>query len=69
MLAQIVKPFNAQISINYNNEKADARDVLHILSLAVFPGEVQFEAEGPDAGKALDAIEKFIADLNKNPMW
>lgn len=64
-LAKTVKPFNAKVVVCTENGKASANDILEVLALCVFPGEVIFEAEGADEEKVMEALEKFINNLNQ----
>lgn len=65
-LAKAIKGFDANVFIVRWNERANLKDVLHVLSLGIPPGEVQVEADGPDAEKALEQIEKvFKTDFSE----
>lgn len=44
---------------------ADARSIIAILALGIRTGDrVRVEAEGPDAGRVLDAIAAFLEDAS-----
>ena len=65
-LATLAKNFNANVFILRNGEKANVRDVLHILSMGIPAGEVVLEADGPEAEKALDALKQaFQANFDE----
>ena len=61
-IVKAVRRFRSRMEIRYGNQKADADDILNLLSLAVPQGaEVTLWAEGPDADKALDALSRLFS--------
>lgn len=53
--------YSSQITLKYNGNVANSRDVLQIIILELFKGvEVEIEAEGEDEQAALDAIKAMI---------
>ena len=62
VLVKTVNRFQADVLIHYGNQQADAGGIFDIMMLCVPRGaDVVFEAEGPDAGLALEAISKLFA--------
>jgi phosphocarrier protein len=61
-LAEIALGFeDTVIMVRREDEEADARSLMDLMMLGAGLGaEVELEAEGPDAEKALDAIEALI---------
>ena len=57
-LATIAKNVNATVCITRDGRHTNIRSILDILSLAIGPGEVIFEADGPEADKALEQIQQ-----------
>jgi multiphosphoryl transfer protein len=65
-LAMMMKHMNADVFVIKNGERANLKDILHVLSLGIHPGHVTLEATGPDAEKALGKIEEiFLADFKE----
>ncbi len=61
-IVKTVSAFHAQVLIHYGNQQADAGGIFDIMMLCVPRGaDVVFEAQGPDAEPALDAIAKLFA--------
>jgi phosphocarrier protein HPr len=62
-IVKTVRQFDSQVEIRYDSHKADAREVLQILSLGVPQGaEITLLAEGIDAQKVLEALVRLFAD-------
>lgn len=61
-LAEIALGFDdTVIMVRREDEEADARSLMDLMMLGAGLGaEIEVEAEGPDAEKALDAIEALI---------
>jgi phosphotransferase system HPr (HPr) family protein len=63
LIAKLVREFDCRVVLIKDHQRAEGTEVLQILSLTALPGdELQLEASGPDAAKALDAIEQLFAD-------
>lgn len=55
--------FQSEITINYNNQKIDAKDILNVMSLAVSKGkQIELIIEGPDEKYAMEDLTKLIQD-------
>lgn len=62
-LAQEAQTFQADISLVFDEQEADAKSILDILTLAAGPGnEVELRASGADAEAALDRLEQLFAN-------
>ena len=61
-LAEIALSFEDTLNmVRREDEEADARSLMDLMMLGAGLGaEIEVEAEGPDAEKALDAIEALI---------
>lgn len=61
-LAEIALSFDdTMIMVRREDEEADARSLMDLMMLGAGLGaEIEVEAEGPEAEKALDAIEALI---------
>lgn len=64
-LAQLAKTFDAKVEIIKGERRANACDVLQVLSLGVTPGEVTIEAIGVDAERALIAVEELFQKIDE----
>ena len=62
-LSQLCKQFDAQVRINVSGGSIDARSILEVLSAGIPRGPIEFEANGPQADEALQAIEKMLTDF------
>ncbi len=64
-LVKIAKSFpGTRTMITNGTREVNAASVLSILSLALKKGtEVEIKAEGPDEGKAVDALKEFLDNL------
>lgn len=61
-LVKVAQGFKANIRIAYNNNKADAKSILEVMTLGAEHGaEVAVTAEGGDAEKAIAALEALFA--------
>lgn len=65
-LAQLVKTFDVDVQLIKDGQRANANDVLHVLSLGITPGDVVVEVNGNDAEKALTAIEELFGKLDED---
>ncbi len=60
-LAKEAQSFEADIYIVNNKQKADAKSILDVLTLAARPGDVlEIHARGEDADQALDALRTLF---------
>ena len=54
--------FDAQIEVVKDDQRADAKSMLHVLTLAAVQGtELRIEAVGSDAAAAVDALAELVA--------
>ncbi|MBG0790554.1 MAG: HPr family phosphocarrier protein [Desulfovibrionaceae bacterium] len=62
-LAQEAQAFQADISLVCDDQEADAKSILDILTLAAGPGNVvELRASGVDAEAALERLEQLFAN-------
>lgn len=62
VLVQLAGSFEAEIMIEREAQRANAKSILSLLSLAAARGtELKVEARGPDAEPAVEAICELIA--------
>lgn len=55
--------YTSNFTIRFDGQEVDGKSILSILTLACPLGSnVQLRAEGPDADKLLDAMERLIDD-------
>ncbi len=68
LLVQTVNRFSAQVTLSKDGQSADGRSIMGVLTLAATQGSnVQVEAHGEDAERAVKAIEKlFDSRFNEN---
>ncbi|HYT56475.1 MAG TPA: HPr family phosphocarrier protein [Verrucomicrobiae bacterium] len=68
LLVQTVNRFSAQVTLSKDGQCADGRSIMGVLTLAATHGSnVQVEANGEDAERAVKAIEKlFDSRFNEN---
>ncbi|MDD3312906.1 HPr family phosphocarrier protein [Pseudodesulfovibrio sp.] len=60
-LAQRAQSFRSEIYLLAGENRADAKSILDVLTLAAGPGEVvQILARGEDAGEALDSLKTLF---------
>jgi len=54
-------PFHSNVRVTYNGTEVDGKNVLDLMTLAL-PEEstVRVRAEGPEAAKAMHALEELI---------
>ncbi len=61
LLVKTANRFEAQIEVVKGGDRFDAKSVLSLLTLAASQGtELLFQAQGPDAQPALDAIAELV---------
>ncbi|HEY3167563.1 MAG TPA: HPr family phosphocarrier protein [Candidatus Binatia bacterium] len=68
LLVQTVNRFSAQVTLSKDGQSADGRSIMGVLTLAATQGSnVQVEANGEDAERAVKVIEKlFDSRFNEN---
>ena len=68
LLVQTVNRFSAQVTLSKDGQSADGRSIMGVLTLAATHGSnVQVEANGEDAERAVKAIEKLLdSRFNEN---
>lgn len=63
VLANALKPFDAEVTITLGEQSANAKSVMHLLLLTAGQGsEVEVSAVGPQAPEAMDAVSAVISD-------
>lgn len=63
MIMQLCETYQCRIEICFDGERADARSIMDLLTLAATQGsKITVEAEGTDAPQLIDAIEALIAN-------
>jgi phosphocarrier protein len=61
LLVQTVNKFTAQVTFSKDDQIADGRSIMGLLTLAATQGsKIQVEASGEDAEQAVRAIERLI---------
>jgi phosphotransferase system HPr (HPr) family protein len=61
LLVQTVNKFSAQVSLSSDDQTADGRSILGVMTLGAPQGsKILVEAQGDDAEKAVRAIEKLL---------
>jgi len=54
-------PFHSNVRVGYNGTEVDGKSVLELMTLAPPEGtKVRIRIEGPDAAKAMHAVDQFI---------
>jgi phosphocarrier protein HPr len=68
LLVQTVNRFSSQVTLSKDGQSAEGRSIMGVLTLAATHGSnVQVEANGEDAERAVKAIEKlFDSRFNEN---
>lgn len=63
LIAELVRGFNARVTMTKDRECVESTDVLQVLSLGAGPGsQLLLEAAGSDAEKVLDALVRLFSD-------
>ncbi len=63
ILANALKPFDAEVTLSYGDQSANAKSVMHLLLLTAVQGaEVEVAAVGVQAQEALAAVSSVIED-------
>lgn len=53
--------FDAEVKVSKDGQTVDARSIMGLMMLAAGPGcSIEIEAEGSEAGAALDALEQLV---------
>lgn len=61
MLVQIANDFKSQIYFESDNKHVNAKSIMGMMTLALYPGEpVTVSASGEDEEAAIDRIEKYL---------
>ncbi len=61
LIAELVRRFDAKVSLTKDRERVEATDVLQVLSLGVAPGEkLLLEATGRQAEEVVEALVQLI---------
>jgi phosphocarrier protein len=59
---KLATEFDAEVRVSRDGQTVDARSIMGLMMLAAGPGCcIDIEAEGPDAGKAVDALAGLVA--------
>jgi phosphotransferase system HPr (HPr) family protein len=62
-IAQAANSFRGEVTVAFEGSAANAKSIVQLLGLMVPGGAaLEFKAEGPDADRCLDAIEKALAE-------
>ena len=62
-IVQMISKFKTSISIRKNNDTANARSILELVSLEVEKGEsVIIVADGKDEKEVINKLQKFVTD-------
>lgn len=62
-MVQLSNEFASNLIIRFDGQEIDGKSILNILTLACPLGsDILLQAEGPDAGKLLEAMERLIND-------
>jgi phosphotransferase system HPr (HPr) family protein len=63
LFVQAAKQFTSDIKVTHGEREANAKSILHVLTLGANRGAViTVRAEGGDADQALEALEALVAD-------
>lgn len=62
-LMQLLKPFDSEVMIHYEEKQVNATSMIDLLTLAAPQGaELLFQATGADSQQAIQAIETLFAE-------
>jgi phosphocarrier protein HPr len=62
-VVQLSNSFSSNLTIQFNGQEVDGKSILSILTLACPQGSIiSLRADGPDADKLLEAMERLIDD-------
>jgi len=60
---KLATEFDAEVRVSRDGTVVDARSIMGLMMLAAGPGcTIDIEAEGPEAGQAIEALAALIAD-------
>jgi len=60
---KLATEFDAEVRVGRDGTIVDARSIMGLMMLAAGPGcTIEIEAEGPEAGQAVDALAGLVAD-------
>ena len=60
-IVEVARKFKSEVSITYNNETVDGKDILSVLTLGAAKGALlTLKAVGHDAQEAIDGLEKIL---------
>lgn len=63
ILANALKPFDAEVTLSHGDQSANAKSVMHLLLLTAVQGaQVEVAAVGAQAQEALAAVSSVIED-------
>ncbi|MFV2068861.1 MAG: HPr family phosphocarrier protein [Pirellulales bacterium] len=61
LFVKVALQFDSKIDVVKDNQRVDAKSILHVLTLAAVEGtRLDLEAEGPDAKEAIDALAELV---------
>jgi phosphocarrier protein HPr len=68
LFVQTVSRFSAQVTVSKDDQITDGRSIMGVLTLAATQGsQIQVEANGEDAERAVRAIERLVDNkFNEN---
>ena len=62
-IVELSNSFSSNLTIRFNGQEVDGKSILSILTLACPQGSIiSLRADGPDADKLLEAMERLIDD-------
>jgi len=62
-IVSLAQDFDAEVELEYDGRRAEARSILAVMTLGVPPGaELRIRARGPQAAEAVAALVAFLAD-------
>jgi len=62
-LTQLAAKYQSDVALSRNNRKVNAKSIMGVMMLAAGKGSrITIDAEGADAGEALAAVTRLIAD-------
>jgi len=60
---KLATEFDAEVRVSRDGTVVDARSIMGLMMLAAGPGcTIDIEAEGPEAGRAVEALAELVAD-------